>query len=69
MADEKMLVGSLLIFIEDLWVGAGCCFHACFFHTREELCLLSRVALCFCWHLATSKSFWIHVDSDKRDPW
>lgn len=40
-----MLVRSLLIFIEDLGVGAGYRFHACFFCIGEELCLLSRVAL------------------------
>lgn len=33
----------LLIFIDDL--GVGYCLHACFFHTGEELCLLSTVAL------------------------
>lgn len=38
-------MGSLLNLIEDLGVGAVCCLHACFLHTREELCLLSTVAL------------------------
>ena len=39
-------MGSLLlILIEDLGVGDRYRLHACFFHTREELCLLSTVAL------------------------
>lgn len=41
-----MLIESLLlILIEDLEVGAGYHLDACVFHTKEELCLLSTVAL------------------------
>lgn len=41
-----MLMGSLLLILsEDLGVGAGYHLHSCFFHAREELLLLTTVAL------------------------
>lgn len=42
---EDVKESLLLILLEDLVVGAGYQLQVCFFHTREELCLLSAVAL------------------------